>query len=366
LTDIWCHVIFLIYKLYQFRGGLLAEYLSTTAGIKAALVGLAAFEIPTEKLLNQINISRKIIDEQESQLPTRKVDEFWELVAQFSNTTLLPLKMSNFIPFGTYKTVDYLLSFSTTLHEGLNKFIDFYPLVHHKMTWTLCIDGDETTLELSHPLSGRSDYHEIFELGILWNRIKRVTQEKAELSCLYINEIFFSHKEELFEFFEAKINFTNGNSAIVIKTRSLSLPLKNSDSHLADLLTVQAKEQLKNLQLQAEEFDISGDHFIHKLSQDILIRLRGQNAHIQTLAKDYGMSTRTLQRRLKDLGHSFSDVIKKVRITRAKELLASPDMSLSEIAFALGFSETSAFHRAFKKWIGITPMEYRKQVGKSK
>jgi AraC-like DNA-binding protein len=72
------------------------------------------------------------------------------------------------------------------------------------------------------------------------------------------------------------------------------------------------------------------------------------------------MSARSLQRRLGDEGTSFDAVIDELRRDLAHRYLADPRIAIAEVAYLLGFSEPSAFHRAFKRWTGATPSEARR------
>jgi AraC-like DNA-binding protein len=78
-----------------------------------------------------------------------------------------------------------------------------------------------------------------------------------------------------------------------------------------------------------------------------------------TLAKQLHLSQATLRRRLEDEGESYRNILDDLRRDLAIGLLSDNSNSLAEIAHTLGFSETSAFHRAFKKWTGARPGEYR-------
>ena len=80
---------------------------------------------------------------------------------------------------------------------------------------------------------------------------------------------------------------------------------------------------------------------------------------ISDIAAKLGMSGRTLQRRLSDQGHSFQTLVDESRRQLAERLLKQTEYSLAEIAYLTGFSEQSAFSRAFKRWAGQTPRSYR-------
>lgn len=84
---------------------------------------------------------------------------------------------------------------------------------------------------------------------------------------------------------------------------------------------------------------------------------------LASAAEALGISSRTLQRRLSAEGASFADVLEKLRRDLAKAYLHNPTYTASEVAFLLGYSETSSFYRAFRRWTGTTPEAYRKAEG---
>lgn len=81
---------------------------------------------------------------------------------------------------------------------------------------------------------------------------------------------------------------------------------------------------------------------------------------IDSIASVMGMSVRTLQRRLADHGVDFSSILERARFDRAVALLADPSMSIVNITLELGYSEVSSFSRAFRRWTGMPPAEFRK------
>ncbi len=87
--------------------------------------------------------------------------------------------------------------------------------------------------------------------------------------------------------------------------------------------------------------------------------LRQGDPTLVAVAKHLQMTPRTLQRRLADEGQSFKSLLDDFRYQLALQLLDAGDLTIQEIAHQLGFSETSAFHRAFRRWTGSTPVQFR-------
>jgi AraC-like DNA-binding protein len=98
-----------------------------------------------------------------------------------------------------------------------------------------------------------------------------------------------------------------------------------------------------------------------RVRQEIADQLPNGELALARVAKRLGMSERSLRRHLTDESTSFSQLASEVRYERARALLGSPRLSLGEIAFLLGFSDVSAFSRAFKSWSGLAPGQYRSQ-----
>ena len=91
-------------------------------------------------------------------------------------------------------------------------------------------------------------------------------------------------------------------------------------------------------------------------------QLRGDEVTADSVAKALGMSARTLRRRLEAENTTFQELRDALRKGRALEHMRESQLTISEIAYLLGFGETSAFHRAFRRWTGKTPAQYRREI----
>ena len=92
---------------------------------------------------------------------------------------------------------------------------------------------------------------------------------------------------------------------------------------------------------------------------DLVLSLSQGVPGVTDVASQLGMSGRTLQRQLADRGATFQKLVDQARRELAERLLADTSYPLAEVAFLTGFSEQSAFNRAFKRWAGQTPRSFR-------
>jgi AraC-like DNA-binding protein len=102
--------------------------------------------------------------------------------------------------------------------------------------------------------------------------------------------------------------------------------------------------------------------FARKVVEKILARLPDGPPDQQLVADDLFVSSRTMQRKLKDEGISFNELLQDCRLQLAKNHLRLHHRSVVEVCYLLGFSEPSAFSKAFKRWTGQTPAEYRNEA----
>ena len=133
--------------------------------------------------------------------------------------------------------------------------------------------------------------------------------------------------------------------------QELSKPFYQGDQTLQHLLLQQAKALLEKLP-NSTQID-------HRLQQAILTGLQRNMYQIEHIAQQLNLSVRQLQRHLQQQGTTYQQRIQEVRCLLAEQYLKDPHLSLQEIALLLGYSEQSAFQRAFKQWTQHTPQQWR-------
>jgi AraC-like DNA-binding protein len=140
--------------------------------------------------------------------------------------------------------------------------------------------------------------------------------------------------------------------ALVYGVEALDVPFVSRNEDLLAVLVPALDARLEAL----------GEPVIAARARAALTRMmRGDRPSIEALAGELDMSARSLQRRLGEAGTSYQVVLDGVRLETARRLLAETTFSPGEIAFFLGFEEANSFQRAFRRWEGRTPVQWREQ-----
>lgn len=149
------------------------------------------------------------------------------------------------------------------------------------------------------------------------------------------------------------VTFGAAATRLAFNTRHLSHPIPHRNPYVYSAVLRQVNGLLARLQTRRS--------FGRKIRRLISRQMSTDKIDADTLAQQCHMSRQTLYRRLKKEGLGFHELVEQVRKDKALRYVASDHYALGEIAFLLGFSELSAFSRAFKRWTGIAPAQYRAQ-----
>ena len=150
--------------------------------------------------------------------------------------------------------------------------------------------------------------------------------------------------------FRAPVRFNQEVAAIAFPTRDLERRIVGSDPMMRDLL----EERIRQLK------GSPGSQFTDDIRRLLRTRLAGNRCSADDIAHLMAMHRRTLSRRLRGGGMGYRAIANEVRFEIARQLLEDTEVPLGQIAAALGYSEASAFTRAFRRWSGLTPSDRRR------
>lgn len=290
--------------------------------------------------------------------PTRRIDlpaydRAQRAALELSGDAALGLHLGESAPLAAFNVVGPLTAHCRTLRECIEVALRYYPLVADVAAPELEEDGG----------SVRITYHYVKSEPV----VNRLRAEFGLTRFLGIGKIFagadaqpqevwFDHpnpgySEEHARIFNCPVRFDMHVSAIVFPRELLDRAQHHANPVLYRALLGEADRQLE---LLSELPPMAS----RALAVIVAWQLPGR-PEMSDVARDLGMSARSLRRRLDEEKASFAELSERGSMTRARRLLDDATQTIQQVADALGFAEVSSFHRAFKRWTGQTPRDYR-------
>ena len=266
----------------------------------------------------------------------------------------LGLKAARTIEHGHFDVMEYASATAANWRQALQVLVRLAPLVNDAAQFRFEVDGAHALLVLATrvPLS-RSAAD--FCTAAFWNSIE--TWLRGER---LVGEVWFAHPQpnDLSEyrqsFGQAKLVFDTAEYALLLPAALLDQPLQHADAKLHGILMAHAERLLAELP-RVESLS-------ERVRRGITETMPDGTVSAERVAAMLNMSRRTLSRQLGAEGTSFRALLEEVRQRFAKHYLESTNMGAADIAFMLGFSQSAAFVRAFRRWTGYAPGEYRRRL----
>jgi AraC-like DNA-binding protein len=332
----------------------MTEHRNTTVTVRMVLKACESAGVDTNELLKLAGIDRETVDHPDGEVTFTQMRDFWYNAFRLSGDPFLGLHTAKHVTIGDYKCLDYLTVHAATVGESMRNFCRYMVLINTWIHWEIIELDDSFALRMTSNAGLIPPHSYEFVFAIYTRRVREISS--AAWAPLEVRFPFSSppdvqpHRE----FFGCTVQYYVPMGELVISREAWNTPVPNSDQQLLKIMDEHAQMLMAQRPMP--------DDFVAQVRKEIVRELHGGEAQRDTIAEKLHMSPRTLQRRLEDNGLAFADLLDDVRAELAKINLRASDLSLAEIGFLLGFSEQSSFNRAFKRWTGKTPREYRLAV----
>jgi AraC-like DNA-binding protein len=320
--------------------------------VRPVLAYLAMRGQDANSLLRGLDLDSSLLRDPEARLPHKAAIRLWQACADLTKDPNLGLHIAEAIRPGEFGALEYALRTSANLGEAFRRLSRYHRLLHDAAQVELEVNRDHAILSHRLPLPGGAPRQVSEFILAAWLLTSR---QATGADCTPL-QVCFPHAVpedtvEHYRVFGCSMKFGHRRSELVFARKILDLPLLKADPILQGIIEAQVAVLLAKL----PKAEAIMDSLRRLLAED----LSNGEASLESLAPRLHMSARTLHRRLEQEGTNFRRVLAEVRHELAVQHLLERRMAIGEIAFLLGFSEVSAFHRAFKRWTGCTPREYR-------
>jgi AraC-like DNA-binding protein len=296
----------------------------------------------------------------EHRVPAERVVELWEVLQREVRDPALPIDVAQRVRIDAYDIYGLALLTCRDVRAALGRAVRYFALAGNTGRLWVTEDGDEASVLHDRPGGAQPRLGLRCGIECVLSQVLHTLRQMVGEAAL-VRRVTFRHSPPAdvsahARFFGVTPRFGERENALVLDRALLSVELPRVHDSLTSFFERHAERMLASLR---EPTDTS-------VSAAVRAALAGGPFDVlpdlAAVARSLALSERTLRRRLADEGQSFKSLRDESLRERALSLLAAPRVSLVEVAFVLGFSDQTAFHRAFKRWTGKTPQSWRRDA----
>lgn len=309
----------------------------------------------TDQLLTSVDIDPLQLDNTDNRIPFENQQKFWMLAYEAAGTDDFPILFAQQSQFATFNMAGHIATNVKTMGDSWDATEKYQELAGQG--GKASIHRTDTTVIMSYlPFAPNNPSSDVRSCSILsaiinigrWMIGPIYTPLKVEFSIAPPADISLYQK-----FFKCPLLFNQTVNRITFdrEIENIRIPYAN----LEVLKMMREKADKIIVELNAD------DSFSRQVSLLITSTLMHEEPDKTVIAAQLNISPRTLQRKLAKEDTSYQQLLDQIRYQLAQNYLQDTQLTVTDIAYMLGFTEPSAFYRAFKKWHGMTPGQYREK-----
>ncbi len=327
--------------------------MTETASIPTVLLELI------EKYLQHKNISNLQLSELSKQythqerMPLHKWSNLLEDIYQQHPVPVMGYYIGELVEPHHIHILGYLALSSPDLYSFLKRFKNFQLILQNSAAFSITHTADQFCMCWTPVTEKNSQLtNEVLISGVISTIRKILHHPDIHASKIEFSAVAPADTTAYPEVYGCPVSFGADALRLWLPIEILQLPIPSSDPYLKKILDQQAEALLKSIP--------NPDTFLKDLQLLIVHMLKAGEPSAEHIARHLNLSLRSFYRKLSGYQLQYSDLVKSIRLELAKTYLSSSELSLTEIAFLLGYAEQSAFSRAFKQWENMSPSDYRK------
>lgn len=335
----------------------LAGATASTQVARAILAGAAQYGHDPQTLAARFGLSPAELADPDGRLPAPVAIAMWEEVPRIVGDDLFGLRLGERASqAGALPIVGYVVQTSPTLGEGIARALRFQRIVQTLNRADLQVSDSTARLvvqvrarhveRLRHAIDFALAYVVTFSSRLTGTRVVPHRARFAYAAPPSVGE----HRR----LFGGDLRFGATPTELALDPAVLARPVLSADAQLRALVERHAEALLSRVP--------DGDSLASRARAALVAGLRSGRTTVDAVARDLRMSPRTLQRRLQAEGASHAALLDEVRRDLGLRYVGDASLSLSEVAFLLGFADQTTFHRAFVRWTRETPGAYRRKL----
>jgi len=308
-------------------------------------------------IYEELNFDASLLTDSSNHIAGSSFQQLILALINQSNDDLFGLHTAEFVQPGSYSVLGFILMNCENLGEAISKIQPFEKLVGDMGTTHIEQLGEQVKISwkclFNHPDVKRHMIDNCLASWVTFARYLVNQSSNPSLILLTRKQPPLDQQQEYQRLFKCDVKYAQAENAIVFDKALLALPLHKGDKNILTTLESHANAQLSNL---------NKEHTFLALLRLVLEEaLNTGETSQQYIAQQFGISTKTLQRRLAELGIQYQTLLDDIRLESAKRLLTETVLTLDKVSAKLGFKEPRSFYRWFNKLENQTPGKYREK-----
>jgi AraC-like DNA-binding protein len=310
------------------------------------------YGLDVERCFRELGLDYGLLNDPGARYPDEAIIQLWEMLIRESRDPCVGLHLAEYWHATTLHALGFAWMASATLKEAFERLVRYNRFLSHSQDYTF----RETEADFRFTLQeARAPYHFPAQdydasFSVLMTLCQAIYGE--DFAPLRVD---FMHAapdcvEEYLKRFRAPVVFDTKKNTFYIDKQTALKSLASANAELARINEAVVSDYLD----QIKQGDLS-----RRVRNRIIEQMPSGHFSQESIASALHMSQRTLQRKLQDEGTNYKELLNDTRRELAARYMENSDSQVSEVAYLLGFSEVGNFTRAFKRWTGVAPTEYR-------
>ncbi|WP_339482873.1 MULTISPECIES: AraC family transcriptional regulator [unclassified Pseudomonas] len=330
----------------------MTEPTSLASWTRALRKQLDALGLDSHALCVEAGLDPQWMDDPNARYPLSATTRLWALAVQASGDPAIGLRVSRFVSPTTFHALGYALVASASLREVFERIVRYHPVVSDALTLQLSRGEDRYRFRLDVPQGRPAPAFEAIDaFAAIYVRTcrNRLGRDYAPLA-VYLRRPEPADPSPWHKVFRSPVHFGAAQDCLEFNLSDFDSHLDDANPELAEHNEAVLERTLAQLKPLTWE---------RKVRAAIEAQLPEGEPSAERIAQAMHLSLRSLQRHLADEGCRFDALLNECRENLALLHLRDPNCSLSEVSYLLGFADASSFSRAFKRWTGMTPGQFR-------
>ena len=307
-----------------------------------------------EAALAESGLDWRSLNKADGWIPFERHAELLEIAAREFKNDFYGMTLAQRVDVRDGDILAYLGIASETVEAALRNMARYSKVFSEAFQVDLELDGGSGTLEFTAQQPSLAEYRQAGEFRhcLIILACRHFTGQRIAPRAVHFIHQRRKGTARFAEFFGCPVKFGQTRERIIFNRKELATPIISRDHRLLAILGNHAEELLRRRPQKRHDL-------IQRLERRLIELIPTGEARAKIVAAELGMSDRTLVRRLAELDTSFADIVDRLRHDLARKYLGQEDLSLTHIAFLLGYSNQSAFSSACRRWTGKPPRELR-------